>query len=123
MKPIKLIICAFGPYAGRMPEINFEQFENKGLFLISGDTGAGKTTIFDAICYALYGTCGTSYKDLKKLRSEYAADGVESFVDFYFSHQGKNYHICRWPSYERINRNGNVTEEAEKVALFSFVVN
>ncbi len=118
MKPIKLIISAFGPYAGRMPEINFEQFEDKGLFLISGDTGAGKTTIFDAICYALYGTCGTSYKDLKKLRSEYAADGVESFVDFYFSHQGKNYHICRWPSYERINRNGNVTEEAEKVAFY-----
>ena len=53
MKPIKLIISAFGPYAGTMPEINFEQFEDRGLFLIAGDTGAGKTTIFDAICFAL----------------------------------------------------------------------
>ena len=50
MKPIKLIISAIGPYAGEMPEIRFDQFEEKGLFLISGDTGAGKTTIFDAIC-------------------------------------------------------------------------
>ena len=72
MKPIKLIISAFGPYAGQTPEINFGQFENKGLFLISGDTGAGKTTIFDAICFALYGTTSGSYRDTKNLRSEYA---------------------------------------------------
>ena len=84
MKPIKLIISAFGPYAGEMPEINFEQFENKGLFLISGDTGAGKTTIFDAICFALYGTTSGMYRDTKNLRSEYAKENVSSFVDFYF---------------------------------------
>lgn len=53
MKPTKLIISAFGPYAGKMPEINFEDFDEKGLFLVTGDTGAGKTMIFDAICYAL----------------------------------------------------------------------
>ena len=69
MKPIKLIISAFGPYAGKMPEISFEDFEEKGLFLISGDTGAGKTTIFDAICFALYGTASGSYRDTKNLRS------------------------------------------------------
>ena len=51
MKPIKLIISAIGPYAGKVPEIEFDAFEEKGMFLISGDTGAGKTTIFDAICF------------------------------------------------------------------------
>lgn len=72
MKPIKLIISAIGPYAGEVPEIDFEAFEEKGLFLISGDTGAGKTTIFDAICFALYGTTSGTYRDTKNLRSEYA---------------------------------------------------
>ena len=91
MKPIKLIISAFGPYAGQTPEINFGQFENKGLFLISGDTGAGKTTIFDAICFALYGTTSGSYRVTKNLRSEYAKDSTDSFVDFYFSHQGREW--------------------------------
>lgn len=121
MKPIKLIISAFGPYADTMPEINFEQFENKGLFLISGDTGAGKTTIFDAICFALYGTTsGTrNVKDLKKLRSEYARDNVESFVDFYFSHQGREYHVLRHPEYERskLRGEGTITEK-EKAVLY-----
>ena len=73
MKPIKLKISAFGPYAGEIPEIQFDQFEERGLFLISGDTGAGKTTIFDAICYALYGSTSGRYRDTKNLRSEYAA--------------------------------------------------
>ncbi|MCR5702727.1 MAG: SMC family ATPase [Lachnospiraceae bacterium] len=118
MKPIKLIMSAFGPYADEMPAIDFTDFEDKGLFLISGDTGAGKTTIFDAICYALYGKTSGSYRDTKNLRSEYAKDSVRSFVDFYFSHQGKEYHICREPSYERINRNGKKTEEKEKVTFY-----
>ena len=118
MKPIKLKMSAFGPYAGEMPVIDFTQFEEKGLFLISGDTGAGKTTIFDAICYALYGKTSGSYRDTKNLRSEYAKDSVKSFVDFYFSHQGKMYHIYREPSYERVNKNGKVTEEKEKVIFY-----
>ena len=63
MKPIKLMISAIGPYAGELPEIEFSAFEEKGLFLISGDTGAGKTTIFDAICFALYGTTSGTYRD------------------------------------------------------------
>ncbi len=118
MKPVKLIISAFGPYASKMPEISFEQFEERGLFLISGDTGAGKTTIFDAICFALYGTTSGSYRDTKNLKSEYAKESEESYVDFYFSHQGNDYHICRKPSYRRINRNGKETEESEKVIFY-----
>lgn len=101
MKPIKLIISAFGPYADRMPDIDFEQFEERGLFLISGDTGAGKTMIFDAICFALYGMTSGTYRDTRNLRSEYAKDSVESYVDFYFSHQGRKYHVKRHPAYER----------------------
>ena len=119
MKPSKLIISAFGPYAGRVPEIGFTKFEEKGLFLISGDTGAGKTTIFDAICFALYGTTSGSYRDTKNLRSEYASDTAESYVDFYFSHQGKNYHIWRQPSYERKKQRGTgVITEKEKAVFY-----
>ncbi len=119
MRPVKLIISAFGPYADTMPEIDFTQFEEKGLFLISGDTGAGKTTIFDAICFALYGKMSGSYRDTKSLRSEYAKDGTESFVDFYFTHQGHSYHVWRRPFYERRKLRGSgVTEVTEKAVLY-----
>ena len=120
MKPVKLIISAFGPYAGLTPEIDFEQFEDKGLFLISGDTGAGKTTIFDAICFALYGTTSGSYRDTKNLRSEYAKPDVDSFVDFYFTHQGHKYHVWRQPAYERKKQRGEgVITEKEKAVFYS----
>ena len=119
MRPTKLVISAFGPYAETMPEIDFEQFEERGLFLISGDTGAGKTTIFDAICFALYGTTSGTYRDTKNLRSEYAKDNVESFVDFYFTHQGKKYHVWRRPGYERKKLRGTGTvSEKEKAVLY-----
>ncbi|MCR5482154.1 MAG: AAA family ATPase [Clostridia bacterium] len=118
MKPIKLVISAFGPYAETMPEIDFRQFEEKGLFLISGDTGAGKTTIFDAISFALFGTASGTYRNTKNLRSEYAKPNVESFVDFYFSHQGKNYNIRRSPSYERKKQRGEGMIEIKEQAVF-----
>lgn len=113
MKPVKLKISAFGPYADEIPEINFEPFEKKGLFLICGDTGAGKTTIFDAICFALYGETSGSFRDTKNLRSEYASPSTESFVDFSFTHQGKEYHVYRKPSYDRPKQRGEgmITEK------------
>lgn len=114
MKPIKLSMSAFGPYAGLVPEIDFEQFEDRGLFLISGDTGAGKTTIFDAISFALYGTTSGKHRDSKNLRSEYAKDSTESFVEFYFSHQGKKYCIKRTPSYERAKAKGTGTVQVKE---------
>ena len=119
MKPIKLIISAIGPYAGQLPEIEFDAFEGKGLFLISGDTGAGKTTIFDAICFALYGTTSGTYRDTKNLRSEYARDSVQSYVDFYFAHQGREFHVWRQPSYERQKQRGSgVVLEKERAILY-----
>lgn len=118
MKPVKLIISAFGPYAGTMPAIDFDKFEEKGLFLISGDTGAGKTMIFDAICFALFGTTSGVYRDTKNLRSEYAKDDVASYVDFYFTHQGKNYHVWRQPRYERSKKRGSGTVIEEESAKF-----
>lgn len=117
MKPTKLVMQAFGTYA-EQTEIDFAQFEEKGLFLICGDTGAGKTTIFDAISYALYGEASGSYRDTKNLKSEYVDKKVESFVDFYFTHQGKDYHVCRKPSFKYTNRNGKPDEQAEKVTFY-----
>ena len=118
MRPIKLTISAFGPYADRMPDIEFDRFKDKGLFLISGDTGAGKTIIFDAICYALYGTVSGAYRGVRNLRSEYADENTESFVKFCFSHMGKEYNVLRKPGYERINRNGRLTEEPERAIFY-----
>ena len=120
MKPIKLIMSAFGPYAGEVPAIEFSQFEDKGLFLISGDTGAGKTTIFDAICFALYGETSGKFRDTKNLRSEYAKETTETYVDFYFTHQGRDYHVWRRPEYERKKQRGTgVTPMKEKAILYS----
>ena len=119
MKPIKLTLSAFGPYAGTMPEISFEPFEDRGIFLITGDTGAGKTTIFDAICFALFGKTSGDFKDIQNLRSEYADPKTDSFVDFTFSHQGKTWRIVRKPWYVRPKLRGSGTiEEKEKAILY-----
>ena len=118
MKPTKLIISAFGPYAGKMPEINFDEFDEKGLFLITGNTGAGKTMIFDAICYALFGKTSMSHRDEKYLRSEYASESAESLVEFHFTHQGRAYTVKRWPSYTRKKQRGEgFVTESEKATL------
>ena len=110
-------MSAIGPYAEKT-EISFEKFYEKGLFLICGDTGAGKTTIFDAICFALYGEASGKYKDTKNLRSEYADDSVKSYVEFTFSHQGREYCVTRNPSYEREKARGKgMTKEDEKASF------
>lgn len=114
MKPIKLTISAFGPYAAAMPTIDFTQFTGNGLFLISGDTGAGKTMIFDAISYALYGETSGETRDAKNLRSQFADENADSFVEFFFSHQGSDYRIKRSPSKERIVNKKDGTTQVER---------
>ena len=119
MKPIKLVLSAFGPYAGR-EELDFTQFEEKGLFLICGDTGAGKTMLFDGICYALFGRTSGQYRETGNLRSEYADSKAESYAEFTFSHSGTTYTVKRWPPFERALLRGEGTKvEGERAELYS----
>ena len=83
MKPLTLKMTAFGPYAND-EFIDFEKFGDSGLFLICGDTGSGKTTIFDAIFYALYGIASGDLHDAKNFRSDYANDKLLTSVEFKF---------------------------------------
>ena len=96
MRPLSLTLSAFGPYAGETT-IDFSKLGDSGLYLITGDTGAGKTTLFDAIVYALYGgASGTDReKDPKSLASNYAEAGTPSYVDFTFSCRGAEYRAFR----------------------------
>lgn len=100
MKPQKLIISAFGPYAGKT-EIDFEKLGNHGLFLITGDTGAGKTTIFDAITFALYGEASGEVREAGMFRSKYAKPETPTYVELHFLYQGKLYKVTRNPEYLR----------------------
>lgn len=100
MKPFKLTISAFGPYADKT-EIEFDRLGNQGLYLITGDTGAGKTTIFDAITFALYGEASGEVRESGMFRSKYARDEVPTYVRLQFLYQGKMYTVTRNPEYLR----------------------
>lgn len=100
MKPCKLVISAFGPYAGKT-EIDFERLGTQGLYLITGDTGAGKTTIFDAITFALYGEASGEVRESGMFRSKYAKDETPTYVELKFLYQGKCYTVIRNPEYQR----------------------
>lgn len=108
MRPIKLIISAFGPYAG-CETIDFEKLGSKGLYLITGDTGAGKTTIFDAITYVLYGKTSGNIRTSNMLRSKYALPETPTFVKMEFMYRDKVYEIERNPEYERPKIHGEGT--------------
>ena len=112
--PIELELEAFGPYA-ECTQILFEQFEENGLFLICGDTGSGKTTIFDAIAFALYDTASGETRKMETLHSDYVETKKSSRVRLLFSHKGKRYQVIR--SFNGKRKNEAVLEEAEKEVL------
>ena len=102
MRPVKLIMSAFGSYAGKT-EIDFTEIPN-GLFLITGDTGAGKTTVFDAITYALYDRTSGGTRDGNMMRSQYAGEETSTYVEYTFLYQKKEYKIRRNPEYLRLGK-------------------
>ncbi len=105
MKPVKLIMSAFGSYGGT-EIIEFNKIKN-GLFLIAGDTGSGKTTIFDAIMFALYDSMSGKERKSIMMRSEYASDEMETYVEFTFSYGSSIYTVKRFPAYERKSKRRN----------------
>ena len=116
MKPLFLTMSAFGPYKDRV-DVDFRSFGGDGIFLITGDTGAGKTTLFDAISFALYGEAsgGKSRKNSETLRSDYASPETKTFVELTFEQQGKEYHVRRNPKYTLPGRKTAVGADAELI--------
>ena len=100
MRPLYLELCAWGPYADKQV-VDFQKMQGESLFLITGATGAGKTTIFDGITYALYGEVSGMVRLKDSLRSDFAKEEQETYVKLLFLHKGQLYEIHRTPRYER----------------------
>ena len=116
MKLKKLVISAFGPYA-QTQELDFEyHLGDRSMFVISGNTGAGKTTIFDAVNFALFGNASGSERDGKSLRSDFASPDTDTWVELDFSLREKEYHIRRSPQYERPKKRGEGTTKTSASA-------
>lgn len=106
MRPILLKISAFGPYAGETT-VNMDELGTHGLYLITGDTGAGKTTLFDAICFALFGEPSGHNRETNQFRSKYANPETDTYVELTFVHNAKEYKVVRNPEYFRQAKRGD----------------
>lgn len=105
----------FGPYRNEM--VDFTQFEDVPLFLISGKTGSGKTTIFDGICYALFGETSGNERTPQQMRSSFAQAREKTVVQLKFEHQGKEYTVTREPKYDYVNAKGGTSSHQAKQML------
>lgn len=118
MKPERLILSAWGPYPEKV-DIDLKGAGENGLFLITGPTGSGKTTLFDGISFALFGEVSGSIRENGSLRSDFAVPETETFVRLFFVHRKQRYEIFRSPRYERPKKRGSGTvSQAEKAELF-----
>lgn len=102
MRPVKLIMSAFGSYSGT-EIIDFTKMQ-QGIFLITGDTGAGKTTIFDAVTYALYDRTSGGIRDGNMMRSQYSSEDIPTYVEYVFSYRDQEYTVRRNPEYFRVGK-------------------
>lgn len=122
MRPKYLEISAWGPYKD-VVKVDFEVFDKGALFLITGPTGAGKTTIFDGICFAIYGNASGKEREKNTLRSDFADPDISTYVKFIFSHNDLLYEVYRNPEYLRPKKRKNVegsytfTKEKENAIL------
>lgn len=116
MQPVELELHYFGPYKNE--KINFRELTSTPVFLVSGNTGSGKTTIFDAMCYALFGqTTNDQDRDAAALRSDFAPHDQETSVTFTFTHRGKTYQITRKPKQQLLGRGKKLVDHNTKVSL------
>lgn len=117
MRPIRIEMSAFGPYAGKQI-VEMDRLGTSGIYLITGDTGAGKTTIFDAIVFALYGTASSDRRSGDMLRSRYAEPDTPTEVKLVFAYRNKEYEIRRNPTYQRPKLRGEgMTQENASAEL------
>lgn len=123
MRPKSLSLSAFGPYAGNQI-LDFKELGTRSFFLIHGPTGAGKTSILDGICFALYGDASGTTRNSKSMRSDYADINIPTEVEFEFSIGNNSYRVKRWPEQERPRKRGTgTTVDQSNAELFSYKPN